>query len=147
MGKGYVCDQCYQVLSTRGHLTRHMKRHTGTKSHECPILGCDYKSARKDNRNVHFDSHKRKLQKQGISYQLKEEVPFIQEEMAKLPTTPESLSSPAVDTNADMPYIYPYPSPNEYYYSYYPQEVYSYQDYSQEYTQDYGYNYNTSLEL
>jgi hypothetical protein len=139
MVKGYQCDQCLQVLSTRGHLTRHMKRHNGVKVHECPIVGCDYKSARKDNRNVHFDSHKRKLQKAGIDFQLKE-MSFVPHPLSRLPS-PETICSPVpLEMKGDLPFIYPYPSPNEYYYNYYPQEIYTY-------PQDYGYEYSLNTPL
>jgi hypothetical protein len=94
-----------------------------------------------------------------MSFKLKDSIPqIVKDELMKLPTTPESLSSPA-ELPSELNYIYPYPSPTEYYYAYYPQEVYPYptqeystqeyatQEYStQEYTQDYAYQ-PYSLEL
>jgi uncharacterized Zn-finger protein len=40
---------CNQTFSTQGHMARHLKIHTGEKSHVCPIMDCDRRFTRKDN--------------------------------------------------------------------------------------------------
>ncbi|KAI8915624.1 hypothetical protein EDD86DRAFT_196474 [Gorgonomyces haynaldii] len=61
--KRYRCREptCTQTFSTSGHLSRHMKIHTGEKTHCCPIQGCESKFARRDNMMQHFTAHKKKL--------------------------------------------------------------------------------------
>ncbi|EGF83546.1 hypothetical protein BATDEDRAFT_22333 [Batrachochytrium dendrobatidis JAM81] len=52
---------CDQTFSTSGHLSRHMKLHTGELPHVCPILYCESMFSRRDNMMQHYVSHQRKL--------------------------------------------------------------------------------------
>ncbi|KAH6574190.1 hypothetical protein BASA62_002558 [Batrachochytrium salamandrivorans] len=52
---------CDQTFSTSGHLSRHMKLHTGELPHVCPILYCQSMFSRRDNMIQHYVSHQRKL--------------------------------------------------------------------------------------
>lgn len=53
-------------ISSSGHLARHVKIHTGVKTHSCPIEGCEKMFARKDNMMHHFNTHKRKLEAKDL---------------------------------------------------------------------------------
>ncbi|KZT55085.1 hypothetical protein CALCODRAFT_416615, partial [Calocera cornea HHB12733] len=45
----YPCKVCERVFTTSGHLSRHMKVHTGERKYVCPFPGCDVKCNRSDN--------------------------------------------------------------------------------------------------
>ena len=55
-----------QKYNSSGHLARHVKIHTGVKTHSCPIEGCEKMFARKDNMMHHFNTHKRKLEAKDV---------------------------------------------------------------------------------
>jgi uncharacterized Zn-finger protein len=45
----YRCNQCDKSFTTGGHLARHVKMHTGERSHKCPFPGCETACSRQDN--------------------------------------------------------------------------------------------------
>ncbi|WAR17457.1 ZN808-like protein [Mya arenaria] len=49
-----MCNICGSVQSSRDHLKRHMKIHTGEKPFKCEY--CDIRFSRKDHLNSHFTS-------------------------------------------------------------------------------------------
>lgn len=62
-------DQCLDLpddnnipfsFSTSGHLTRHLRLHSGVKDHVCPEESCGKRFGRKDNMRQHYKIHLRK---------------------------------------------------------------------------------------
>lgn len=62
-------DQCLNLpddnnipfsFSTSGHLTRHLRLHSGVKEHVCPEESCGKRFGRKDNMRQHYKIHLRK---------------------------------------------------------------------------------------
>lgn len=62
-------DQCLNLpddnhipfsFSTSGHLTRHLRLHSGVKDHVCPEESCGKRFGRKDNMRQHYKIHLRK---------------------------------------------------------------------------------------
>lgn len=45
----HQCSSCPRAFTTSGHLSRHMRIHTGERNHHCPFPGCDVKCSRQDN--------------------------------------------------------------------------------------------------
>lgn len=66
-------DQCVKVseqdltipfsFSTSGHLTRHLRLHSGVKDHVCPEKSCGKRFGRKDNMRQHYKIHLKKKNK------------------------------------------------------------------------------------
>ncbi|KZO90498.1 hypothetical protein CALVIDRAFT_391695 [Calocera viscosa TUFC12733] len=56
-GRKYPCKVCERVFTTSGHLSRHMKVHTGERKYVCPFPGCDVKCNRSDNLLQHYRVH------------------------------------------------------------------------------------------
>ncbi|KAJ3105527.1 hypothetical protein HDU97_008006 [Phlyctochytrium planicorne] len=54
-------DKCNKIFSTSGHLSRHIKGHSGAKPFSCPIPGCTSKFSRHDNMMQHYRSHTRRV--------------------------------------------------------------------------------------
>ncbi|CAK5282626.1 unnamed protein product [Mycena citricolor] len=52
--KNHLCPLCQRAFSTTGHLTRHVKIHTGEKNHLCPFPGCTTRCSRQDNLQQHL---------------------------------------------------------------------------------------------
>ena len=51
------CPICQKRIKRLYHFQRHMRIHTGEKSHQCPC--CQYKSVRKDNLKSHMKTHEK----------------------------------------------------------------------------------------
>ena len=51
------CPICQKRIKRLYHFHRHMRIHTGEKSHQCPY--CHYKSVRKDNLKSHMKTHEK----------------------------------------------------------------------------------------
>lgn len=51
------CPICHKRIKRLYHFQRHMRIHSGEKSHECPY--CPYKSVRKDNLKSHMKTHEK----------------------------------------------------------------------------------------
>ncbi|KAJ3213995.1 hypothetical protein HDU67_002222 [Dinochytrium kinnereticum] len=54
-------QNCTKIFSTSGHLSRHIKGHSGAKPYSCPIPGCTSKFSRHDNMMQHYRSHTRRV--------------------------------------------------------------------------------------
>lgn len=46
-------------FSTSGHLTRHLRLHSGVKNHICPEKSCGKRFGRKDNMRQHYKTHQK----------------------------------------------------------------------------------------
>ncbi|KAI9351505.1 hypothetical protein BDR26DRAFT_851185 [Obelidium mucronatum] len=66
--KRYQCLECESNFSTSGHLTRHMRIHSGLKKFQCEVPGCERVFHRLDNCRQHEVAHKRRL----IKHRMKE---------------------------------------------------------------------------
>ncbi|KAJ7264046.1 hypothetical protein B0H12DRAFT_1102699 [Mycena haematopus] len=53
----HVCPHCGQACSTRSHLARHSRIHTGLKEYKCDYPGCEKRSSRLDNLRAHQRVH------------------------------------------------------------------------------------------
>ncbi|KAH6905968.1 hypothetical protein BKA70DRAFT_1289897 [Coprinopsis sp. MPI-PUGE-AT-0042] len=53
----HQCSSCPRAFTTSGHLSRHMRIHTGERNHHCPFPGCDVKCSRQDNLQQHYRIH------------------------------------------------------------------------------------------
>jgi len=51
------CPLCHKRIKRLYHFQRHMRIHSGEKSHQCPY--CPYKSVRKDNLKSHLKTHEK----------------------------------------------------------------------------------------
>ena len=51
------CHICHKRIKRLYHFHRHMRIHTGEKTHKCPY--CNYKSVRKDNLKSHMKTHEK----------------------------------------------------------------------------------------
>ena len=51
------CPICQKRIKRLYHFQRHMRIHTGEKTHQCPV--CQYKSVRKDNLKSHMKTHEK----------------------------------------------------------------------------------------
>lgn len=56
----HICQVCLTGFTTSGHLSRHLKIHTGEKSHVCPHVGCKQSFSRQDNCLQHYRTHQKK---------------------------------------------------------------------------------------
>ncbi|KAL3230008.1 Transcriptional regulator NRG1 [Nakaseomyces bracarensis] len=56
----HICQVCLTGFTTSGHLSRHLKIHTGEKSHVCPHEGCNQSFSRHDNCLQHYRTHQKK---------------------------------------------------------------------------------------
>ncbi|KAI8844236.1 hypothetical protein BC829DRAFT_400364 [Chytridium lagenaria] len=52
---------CLKMFTTSGHLSRHIKGHSGAKPYACPIQGCTSRFSRHDNMMQHYRSHTRRV--------------------------------------------------------------------------------------
>jgi len=53
----HVCLACQKVFTTAGHLTRHVKVHSGDKPFVCPYPSCAKSCTRQDNLIQHYRIH------------------------------------------------------------------------------------------
>ena len=98
--KRFPCKHagCSQTFSTSGHLSRHMKIHSGEKPHVCFIQNCQSSFARKDNMMQHFAAHRKKFLMRNEPVPLKMEAP----------TFAHCIPSPATPP-LEYPVYTPYP--------------------------------------
>ncbi|KZT58446.1 hypothetical protein CALCODRAFT_494945 [Calocera cornea HHB12733] len=52
--KDYRCGQCNRAFDTSGHLSRHMRIHTGERRQVCPFPACHHTCSRHDNLLQHY---------------------------------------------------------------------------------------------
>ncbi|XP_078494282.1 uncharacterized protein LOC104266396 [Ciona intestinalis] len=57
------CPICQKRIKRLYHFQRHMRIHTGEKTHQCPC--CQYKSVRKDNLKSHMKTHEKQTIENG----------------------------------------------------------------------------------
>ncbi|KAJ7867936.1 hypothetical protein B0H14DRAFT_3861657 [Mycena olivaceomarginata] len=55
----HVCSLCKKQLTTRGHLRRHLRTHTGERNYPCTFPGCETRCTRRDNLQQHLKTHSR----------------------------------------------------------------------------------------
>lgn len=53
----YQCKTCGRKFKTSGHVSRHLRIHTGERKHVCPFPGCGARFARHDNCMQHYKTH------------------------------------------------------------------------------------------
>ncbi|KAJ7053805.1 hypothetical protein C8F01DRAFT_918300, partial [Mycena amicta] len=47
--RSHICSYCSKAFSTSGHLSRHVRVHTGEMNFVCSFPGCTTRCSRKDN--------------------------------------------------------------------------------------------------
>ncbi|KAF7312913.1 hypothetical protein MKEN_00975700 [Mycena kentingensis (nom. inval.)] len=53
----HICGYCSKAFSTSGHLSRHVRVHTGEMNYSCSFPGCTTRCSRKDNLRQHYRLH------------------------------------------------------------------------------------------
>lgn len=62
----YVCKICESKFGRSSTLLAHMRTHTGEKSFNCKIEGCDKKFAEKGNMEMHYKRHLKRFTNEAI---------------------------------------------------------------------------------
>ncbi|KAF7296260.1 hypothetical protein HMN09_01095300 [Mycena chlorophos] len=55
--RDHQCSYCPKIFSTSGHLSRHVRVHTGEMNYSCSFPGCTTRCSRKDNLRQHYRLH------------------------------------------------------------------------------------------
>lgn len=64
----FVCQVCDSKFGRRSTLVAHMRTHTGEKSFQCKISGCEKRFAEKGNMEMHYKRHLKRIKNKNNNF-------------------------------------------------------------------------------